>query len=177
MTSSSDSLVLIGPMGAGKTSIGRRVAKALGTTFTDTDAALAREHGAIPQIFTDHGEAHFRRLEREAVRTSLGSGGVVSLGGGAILDPSTRADLAAHRVVFLTVEPRVVASRLRDDSRPLLAGDDAMTRWLAIYAERRPLYEEVADVTFDTSTGPLQAAVEAIAAWARTTIPTEEQHA
>jgi shikimate kinase len=177
MTSSSDALVLVGPMGAGKTSTGRRVAKALGVRFVDTDAVLAREHGAIPTLFAEHGEAHFRRLEREAVRSALVAGGVVSLGGGAILDPGTRADLATHRVVLLTVEPRVVASRLRDDSRPLLAGDDAMRRWLAIYAERRPLYEAVADVTIDTSTGPLQAAVDAIVAWYRRATPTEEQPA
>lgn len=174
MTSSAEALVLIGPMGAGKTSVGRRVAKALGTTFTDTDIALVREHGPIPQIFSEHGEEHFRRIERDAVRASLVSGGVVSLGGGAILDPETRDDLRAHRVALLTVQPRVVAARLRDDSRPLLAGDDAMRRWTAIYTERRPLYEEVADATFDTSSGPLQAVVDAIAAWVRTPTPTEE---
>jgi shikimate kinase len=171
---SSEALVLVGPMGAGKTSVGRRVAKALGRTFADSDAVLARENGPIPQIFATHGEEHFRRLERAAVRSCLDAGGVVSLGGGAVLDPATRADLRRHRVVLLTVAPRVVALRLRDDSRPLLAGDDAMRRWRAIYDERRPLYEEVADVTFDTSTGPLQSVVDAIATWVRAATPTEE---
>ncbi|MFG6401399.1 MULTISPECIES: shikimate kinase [unclassified Microbacterium] len=165
---SAEALVLVGPMGAGKTSVGRRVAKALGVTFSDTDARIAREHGAIPQLFATYGEPHFRRLEREAVREALAAGGVVSLGGGAVLDPDTRAELTAHRVVLLTVHPRVVAGRMRDESRPLLSGTDAITRWREIYEARRPLYEEVADVTFDTSSGPLQVAVDAITAWART---------
>jgi shikimate kinase len=167
MTSSAEALVLVGPMGAGKTSIGRRVAKALGVSFTDTDAVLARANGPIPQIFAEYGEEHFRRLEREAVASALAAGGVVSLGGGAILDAQTRARLAEHRVILLTVQPRVVAARLRDESRPLLSGGDAMARWKDIYAARRPLYEEVADATFDTSTGPLNLTVQAIVAWAR----------
>ena len=177
MTSSTEAIVLVGPMGAGKTSIGRRTAKALGVPFTDTDATIARAHGAIPQLFADHGEDHFRRLEREAVRAALETGGVISLGGGAVLDPDTRADLAAHRVVLLTVHPRIVAARLRDDSRPLLAGTDAMARWEDIYAARRPLYDEVADLEIDTSTGPLQAVVDAIVAWARPATPLAEEHA
>lgn len=160
-------LVLIGPMGAGKTSIGRRVAKALGVPFTDSDAAIVRAHGAIEAIFADHGEAHFRRLERDAVRAALATGGVVSLGGGAVLDPDTQADLAGHRVVLLTVEPGVVAGRVRDTKRPLLQGEDALARWREIYESRRPIYEGLADVVFDTSHGPLQDVVDAVVAWAR----------
>lgn len=167
MTPRSDALVLIGPMGAGKTSIGKRVARALGVPFYDSDAAVVREHGPIEGIFETHGEPHFRTLERAAVAAGLATGGVVSLGGGAVLDADTRADLRHHRVVLLTVSSRVVASRVRDSNRPLLQGDDAVARWTAIYEERRPLYEELADVTFDTSTGPLQQVVDAIVAWAR----------
>lgn len=174
-------LVLIGPMGAGKTSIGRRVAKRLGVPFTDTDASVVRDHGAVQQIFADHGEAHFRALEREAVRTALQSGGVVALGGGAVLHPDTRADIASHQVVLLTVDPDTLASRLRDtsrplSSRPLLQGDDAIAQWEAIYQARRPLYEAAADVTFDTSRGPLQDIVEAVVNWAADT-RTNEEHA
>ena len=84
------------------------------------------------------------------------------------MDPATRADLEAHRVVLLTVEPRVVAGRIRDTARPLLQDDDALTRWEQIMTARRPVYEEVADATFDTSSGPLQAVVDAIVQWART---------
>lgn len=169
MTSHSEAVVLIGPMGAGKTSIGRKLAKATERVFYDTDIAVTREHGPVEAIFTDHGEARFRELEREAVQTGLATGGIVSLGGGAVLDAATRADLAEHRVVLLTVEPRVVAGRVKDSKRPLLQGEDAMERWAAIYAERRPVYEALADATFDTSSGPLQDVVEAIADWVRST--------
>ncbi|WP_346427096.1 shikimate kinase [Microbacterium sp. 10M-3C3] len=170
-----DALVLIGPMGAGKTSIGRRVARAIGLPFTDTDAAVVREHGPIPVLFAERGEAEFRRLERDAVAAALASGGVVSLGGGAVLDPQTREDLGAHRVAFLTVAPEIVGGRIRGGHRPLVAGDDLVARWQEIYAQRRPLYEEVADATFDTSHGPLQAVVDAVVRWWRIA-PTGTSH-
>lgn len=166
MTSPSSALVLIGPMGAGKSSVGKRVARALDVPFFDTDAAIARENGPVERIFEEHGEAHFRRIEREAVVTALQAGGVVALGGGAVLDPGTQDDLAHHRVVLLTVAPRVVATRVRGSSRPLLQGDDPAARWRAIYEERRPVYERLADVTFDTSSGPMQDVVDRIVAWA-----------
>jgi shikimate kinase len=158
-------LVLVGPMGAGKTSIGKRVAKLLGTTFVDTDKAIVAEHGPISAIFETRGESYFRSLEREAVQRALRDAGVVALGGGAVLDAATRADLAAHRVVLLTVDPRIVRGRIGDGKRPLLAGEDPVRRWTRIADERRPLYEEVADVEFDTSRGPLQGIVDAVVAW------------
>ncbi|WP_203579440.1 shikimate kinase [Microbacterium hibisci] len=167
MTSPSDAVVLIGPMGAGKTSIGRKAARALGVPFFDTDAAVVRDHGPIEQLFVEHGEARFRAAERAAVSEGLATGGIVSLGGGAVMNPETRADLAAHRVVLLTVSPRVVAGRVRDSNRPLLQGADAVERWTAIFEERRPVYEELADVTFDTSSGPVQDVVDALVAWIR----------
>ncbi|WP_052226433.1 shikimate kinase [Microbacterium mangrovi] len=161
-------LVLVGPMGAGKTSIGRRVARTMGLTFTDTDKVVVRDHGPIPELFTRLGEPGFRALERAAVVESLARGGVVALGGGAVLDAGTRAALADHRVVLLTVSPRVVASRIAGAERPLLNGDeDPVERWQRIFAERKAVYEEVADVTFDTSSGPLADVVTAIVAWAR----------
>ena len=169
MTSRSDAVVLIGPMGSGKTSIGRRVAKALGRPFFDTDIAVVRDHGPIERLFDEHGEGHFRALEREAVRTGLESHGIVSLGGGAVLHPDTRSDLLAHRVVLLTVDPAVVASRVRETNRPLLQDDDPIARWTQIYEQRRPIYDELADLTIDTSHGPLQLAVDAIVEWTRST--------
>jgi shikimate kinase len=156
-------------MGAGKTSIGKRVARALERPFSDTDAAISRTHGPIDQLFAAQGEPHFRELERAAVVEALGGGGVVSLGGGAVLDPATRADLARHRVVLLTVAPRVVAHRVRGSSRPLLQGDDALSQWTAIYEARRPIYEQLADAVFDTSSGPLNDVVDEIVAWVQTT--------
>jgi shikimate kinase len=160
-------VVLIGPMGAGKTSIGRKLSRALGTTFFDTDIAIVREHGPIAEIFATHGEGRFRDLERAAVVEGLERGGIVALGGGAILDARTRADLAAHRVILLTVDPRTVSGRIHDSTRPLLQGDDALGRWKDVLAERRALYEETADVSFDTSSGHIQLIVERIAGWVR----------
>lgn len=155
-------------MGAGKTSIGRRVARSLRVPFLDTDKIVVRDHGPIPELFVNHGEAHFRDLERAAVVEALGRGGVVALGGGAVLNAATRADLARERVVLLTVSPRIVASRIQGNDRPLLAGEeDPVERWERIYAERRPIYEEIADLTIDTSTGPLAAVVADIVAWAQ----------
>ncbi|WP_374314263.1 shikimate kinase [Microbacterium sp.] len=166
MTAPARAIVLIGPMGAGKTSVGKRVARTLDVPFFDTDAAIARAHGPIDQLFAEQGEAHFRALERAAVVEGLATGGVVSLGGGAVLDPETQSDLQRHRVVLLTVAPRVVAIRVRGSSRPLLRGeDDTMARWTAIYEQRRPIYERLAKASFDTSNGPLQGVVDRIVSW------------
>ncbi|SFS04854.1 shikimate kinase [Microbacterium sp. cf046] len=167
MTSPGSAIVLIGPMGAGKTSIGRRVARALGVTFSDTDKLIVRDNGPIPELFVRYGEARFREIERGAVSEALSHGGVVALGGGAILDSDTRAELKGHRVVFLTVSPNVVAHRIHGTDRPLLADADPVARWQRIFAERRGLYEEAADITFDTSSGPLGGVVAEIVTWAQ----------
>ncbi len=161
-------VVLVGPMGAGKTSVGRQVAKRLSLGFIDTDKRIAAEHGPIPNIFEKHGESHFRALEEAAVAAALREGGVISLGGGAVSSAATRALLRHHPVVFLAVTPEAVADRIRSGGRPLLAGDeDPLERWNQIYAQRRGWYEEVADVTFDTSRRPMQRIADEIAAWRR----------
>lgn len=159
-------LVLIGPMGAGKSSVGKRVAKALGVAFVDTDTMVVREHGPIERLFVDRGEAHFRAVERAAVVAALQGSGVVALGGGAVLDPATQADLSAHRVVLLTVSPERIVSRIRGSARPLLQSADPIARWREVYAERREIYEGLADLTVDTSTGSLQRVVDRVVAWA-----------
>lgn len=153
-------------MGSGKSSLGRRVAKHLGRTFTDTDSVIVREHGPIPALFESKGEPFFRELEHIAVRDAVATGGVVALGGGAVLDQRTRALLADHDVVYLTVSARTVRSRISGGGRPLLAGEDPVARWKEIAAERAPLYNEVADVQFDTSRGKLSEVVAKIVAWA-----------
>ncbi|MBF0815375.1 shikimate kinase [Microbacterium paludicola] len=166
-------LVLVGPMGAGKSSIGRRLARTLGVRFRDTDSAVVKEHGPIADIFAAHGEPHFRALEHEAVIAAVARGGVVALGGGAVLHPGTRAALRDHHVVLLTVEERVVAGRIRaQQKRPLLSGDgDPLDAWIRIRDAREPIYREVADAVFDTSRGPLGDVVTAIAAWVRAEDP------
>ncbi|WP_261164020.1 shikimate kinase [Microbacterium sp. Marseille-Q6965] len=162
-------IVLIGPMGAGKSSVGKRVAKALGLRFTDTDSVIAQEHGPITQIFERRGEAAFRLIEHDTVRRALGGGGVVAVGGGAPLHPGTRAALASLPVVLLDVADEAVAGRIRGQKRPLLNREDRdpVEEWVRIREERRPVYESVATVRLDTSGRPMQAVVDEIVAWAR----------
>jgi shikimate kinase len=169
MTSEPDALtlVLVGPMAAGKTSVGRRVARRLHVPFIDTDKRIVAEHGPIPAIFAEHGEPHFRELERAAVAAALTDGGVVSLGGGAVTDAGTRELLRQHPVVFLTVTADAVADRIRGGNRPLLTGEDPVERWTRIFEERRDWYDEVADTTFDTSRRPMQRIADEIVAWRR----------
>lgn len=159
--------VLIGPMGAGKTSIGRKTAKTLQVPFFDTDIAIARRHGPIPEIFTQQGEPRFRELEREAVREALTTDGIVAVGGGAVLHPDTRGDLVRHPVALLTVDVRTVAGRIRGTRRPLLHGDDAVQAWQRVAEERSRLYAELADITIDTSVGHIRDIVERLAGWVR----------
>ena len=161
-------VVLVGPMGSGKTSVGRRVAKRLGVAFIDTDRRVVAEHGRIEDIFATHGEERFRELERAAVRAALAEGGVVSLGGGAITDAGTRELLRDHPVVLLTVSREAVAERIRGSARPLLGGDeDPVERWARILEERRDWYAEVATVVFDTSRRPMSRIADEIADWRR----------
>ena len=157
-------VVIIGPMGAGKSSVGKRVAKALGVPFTDTDRVIVREHGPIPAIFADRGEPAFRALEAEAVRTALATGGVIAVGGGAVTHAATREALAGARIVLLTVSPEAVAERIAGSDRPLLAsgGIDA---WQTIMDERAATYAELAHVVVDTSRRPMSRVVDEVVAW------------
>lgn len=157
-------LVIIGPPGAGKTKVGKRVARALGVPFADTDKLIVARHGVIADIFVTHGEAHFRALEREQVETALATGGVVSLGGGAVLDPRTQADLRGRRVALVMVDAESVAERIESDKRPLLASG-GVAAWEALVERRRPLYEALASRTFDSSRRPMQAVAEDVLAW------------
>lgn len=157
----SRAIAVIGPMGAGKTSIGRKLAKRLGLPFTDTDSRIAQANGPIPELFATRGEQGFRALERAEVEQALTRGGVVALGGGAVLDPRTRADLAGATVVLLTVSEDAVAERLASGGRPLLT--DGLTSWRRIAEERRSVYEALADVVADTSHRPVATIVEELA--------------
>jgi len=164
----SPAAVFVGPMASGKTKIGKRIARMLELDFVDTDKRIVAEHGPVSEIFERDGEPRFRELERAAVVEALATDGIVALGGGAVLDPATRADLARERVVFLTVAPDVVEGRLalQHGKRPLVAG--GLADWERIYAERLPLYDEVATVTFDTSVGDFDSLARKVAAWLTT---------
>ncbi len=154
-------IALIGPMGAGKSSIGRRLAKGLDLPFTDTDIEIARRHGPIPELFAVGGEAGFRALERAVVAEALGGHGVVALGGGAVLDADTRHDLERCTVVLLTVSEEAVAARITGSRRPLLT--DGLDSWRRIRDERADLYASLADVTVDTSRRPITTLADELA--------------
>ncbi len=155
--------VFIGPMGAGKTRLGRRVARSLDVAFTDTDKVVVAAHGPIAAIFDEHGEQHFRALERAAVHEALSGEGVVSLGGGAVLDLDTRAELRELPVVYLSVTAEAVAARLGDGKRPLVRG--GVDDWQRIYDARRPLYEELAKLELDTSRLPHERLAADVVHW------------
>jgi len=145
-------VVLVGPMGAGKTTVAGVLAQRWGVAVRDTDADVESAEGrAISDIFVDSGEAHFRELERKAVATALREhDGVLALGGGAVLDSATRELLASQPVVFLKVGlPEAVKRVGLGASRPLLLGN-VRGRIKALLDERTPIYESVATVTVDT---------------------------
>lgn len=144
--------VLVGVMGAGKSTIGAAVAATLGVPFADTDTIIEERAGKpIPEIFVDEGEAAFRALEREVVASSLRDfGGVLALGGGAILDEGTRKLLADQTVIYLSVELTDAIKRVGlGAGRPLLAINPRATLKYLL-EQRRPLYLEVATHTVTT---------------------------
>ena len=156
--------VLIGPPGSGKSTIGRRLAKELGVSWHDTDEAIAAGAGSsISDIFVDHGEAHFRELEEQAVeRALLEHTGVLALGGGAVLSEATRRRLASHRVLYLEVGLTQASRRvgLNAAGRPLLLGN-VRSQLKQMLDARTPLYREVADLTVNTDDLDVDAVVDA----------------
>jgi shikimate kinase len=159
-------VVLVGPPGAGKTTVGELVAGRLGVPFRDTDHDVAQVAGtSIADLFVDQGEAAFRSLEAAAVETALaGFDGVLALGGGSVLDGRTRALLAGHRVVFLDVSIKDAASRIGfNRDRPLLLGNPR-TQWVRLMEQRRGFYVEVASATVGTDGRPAEAVAADVAA-------------
>ncbi|MVU77854.1 shikimate kinase [Nocardia sp. ET3-3] len=145
--------MLVGPPGAGKSTIGRKLARELGVDLYDTDAGIEERAGrTIPEIFAEDGEPEFRRMEEEVVRDAVLAGhGVVSLGGGSVLSAATRALLRDRTVVYLEIS---VGEGLRrtgaSTNRPLLNGDDPARKYRELMKTRRPLYREVATVRVRT---------------------------
>ena len=146
--------VLIGLPGSGKSTIGRRLAKALGVTMIDTDTAIEETTGrTIADIFATDGEAEFRRIEEQVIRSTLADhDGVVSLGGGAITSPGVRTALAGHTVVYLEISAAEGIRRTGGSTvRPLLAGPDRAEKYRALMTERVPLYRRVATLRINTN--------------------------
>jgi shikimate kinase len=149
-------VVLVGPMGSGKTTVGRLLAGRWQVAVRDTDEDIEAVEGrSIGEIFVDDGEARFREIEREAVAKALSDhDGVLSLGGGAVLAEQTRELLARHPVVFLKVGLSDAVSRVGlGESRPLLnqAVGGIRSRIKQLLDERTPVYESVATITVDTT--------------------------
>ena len=145
-------LVLVGPMGAGKSSLGRQLARRLGLAFVDADASLEAAAGtSVATIFEVEGETGFREREQRLLAERLqGEGQLIATGGGAVLSPTTR-DLLRTRafVVWLRVDPEQQLARLsRDHTRPLLAQGDRRQTLEALAQARDPLYAAVADLEF-----------------------------
>ena len=147
-----DQVVLIGPPGAGKSTTGARVARALGLEILDTDAMVEQRAGKpVADIFVEDGEPVFRDLEREVTLEALRHGGVVCLGGGGPMTPEIAAALDGRTVVLLDVGIADAARRVGfDRSRPLLAVTPR-ARWSELMAARRPTYERLATRVVDTA--------------------------
>lgn len=145
-------MVLVGPMGSGKSTVGELIAQRLGVTYRDTDADIVAAQGReISDIFVDAGEPYFRELEREAVAAAIaGHQGVLALGGGAVLDDKTRELLTGLPVAYLSMDVEEAVKRVGlGAARPLLAVNPRR-QWREMMDARRPLYTEVARVVVAT---------------------------
>lgn len=164
-------VVLVGPPGAGKTTVGGLLAGRFAVPFVDTDALVETAHGcSVADIFVNEGESVFRELERSAVRDALGGSGdgmVVALGGGAVLDDGSRALLGEQTVAFLDVGLAGAVSRVGlGGARPLLLGN-VRSQLKALLDARRPLYEEVADLTVATDGLDAEEVADRVERWLR----------
>lgn len=167
-------VTLIGLMGAGKSRVGRTAAASLHRPFVDTDALIADAAGmTIRQIFAREGESAFRRRERSALSAALDrDGAIVSVGGGAVLDPDNVERMrAAGHVVWLYADPETLATRLRRSvlrgDRPLLADADPRQVLARLLAERRAAYTAAASVTLRTDGMAVDESAALLADWIR----------
>lgn len=145
-------VVLIGPPGAGKSSVGQALARKLGISFADTDLLIEESQGkSVSHIFVEDGEPHFREIERSICLSAFASEtGVLALGGGAVLDPMTQKELSRldSTVIFLDASLKVVAPRIGfNRDRPLLLNNPRQ-KWQELMDIRRPVYEQVATVCY-----------------------------
>ena len=161
-------VVLVGPMGSGKSTLGRGLAAKLGLAFVDVDERIVATAGCdIPSLFASEGETGFRQRETQALAEAIaGEVAVIATGGGAVLaDANRNAMREAGKVVYLQVDAATQLARLTGDTgRPLLATAGRAQRLADLQAIREPLYREVAHHIFDTSTHAPNAAVAALAA-------------
>ena len=161
-----ENIFLVGLMGAGKSTVGRILARRLGKRFVDTDHEIEKRNGVtIPVIFEIEGEDGFRRREQEVLADLAQEKDLVlSTGGGIVLKPENREVLRNHGfVVYLNARPELLAERTKHDrTRPLLNVEDPLTRLRELFAVRDPLYREVAHAVVETGRGAPQQVVQAI---------------
>ncbi|GAB1394318.1 shikimate kinase [Rhodocyclaceae bacterium] len=161
----SDCTYLVGMMGAGKTTVGKKLAKRLAVPFIDLDHEIERHTGvSVATIFEIEGEAGFRQRETNALKQVIEDGAqIVATGGGVVLNPINRAILArAGTVVYLQATPELIYSRTRHDTgRPLLQVADPLGRIRSLVSQRDPLYREIADIVIESGR-PLGNTIEAI---------------
>ncbi|MGJ7921347.1 shikimate kinase [Neobacillus sp. LXY-4] len=146
-------IYLIGLMGAGKTTVGKKLATALGVPVLDTDEEIVKQEGkSINEIFAEEGEAYFRELEANMVKELPAKDAVITTGGGIILKEENRQWMKEHGVVvFLDADPEAILERLQNDqTRPLLKQDKQNTL-LDLYKQRHPIYEDCCHVKVDTN--------------------------
>jgi shikimate kinase len=147
-------IIFVGPMGAGKSTLAKKLAKNLDRVFIDTDRTIEAEHGSISEIFETKGEGYFRSLEERAFSEAIQQGAVVATGGGVVLSEVNRNLMKQGFVVFLDSTQEAVIGRVNLDKRPLLK--DHPDRWQEIYDQRLPLYKDVADIEVFTGTRPIK---------------------
>ena len=146
-------VLLIGPMGVGKTTIGKKLARKLGIPFIDTDQLIVKAHGSIAEIFANQGESTFRKYEEQALKEALAEYAVVATGGGAVLSGDNQRELEKAIVIYLSTNGQHMKSRLSNGNRPLL--ENGISDWRRIYDERKPLYERLCDFEVDCSAASL----------------------
>ena len=159
-------IVLIGPMGAGKSTVGAQLARELSIDFADTDQLIEADQGkSVSEIFIEDGEPHFRLVEESIVIDALrDESGVLSLGGGAVMNDEVQKSLRGSKAtrIFLDISLAAVASRVGfDTARPLLMVNPRQ-KWSELMNSRRPTYEALADLTIDVSELSLEEVISRI---------------
>lgn len=147
-------LFLIGPMGVGKTTIGKKVAKQLGVEFRDTDKLIIARHGPISDIFNEYGEDHFRKLESRELLSLADFEGVIATGGGIVLAAENQKFLSERTVIYLSTAGKQMKTRLLSSKkRPMLK--NGYKDWVEIYEARKPTYEKVSSLEISIDGKPL----------------------
>src|ERR671921_2846612 len=160
------SVAIVGYMGSGKTTLGRLLARAMSLEFVDLDRAIVKRAGkGIPEIFAEHGEKHFRDLEHRALLQALDgrTPSVVACGGGTVVRPDNRTLLRGVTTIFLREDTDVLYQRTRGPGRPLRG--TSREEFGLRYAERLPLYREVADIEVEVDGRPPTEVAEEVLGW------------